>query len=79
MHNNETQISSESNGRLDSMYLHSKQYMTGICDYSHELIDLDKIKHEKLFSDTKLSDINTIYDHAASKLRENLTVSYFFS
>ncbi|RTG88171.1 uncharacterized protein DC041_0012490 [Schistosoma bovis] len=56
------------------MYLHSKQYMTGICDYSHELIDLDKIKHEKLFSDTKLSDINTIYDHAASKLRENLTL-----
>ncbi|CAH8527393.1 unnamed protein product [Schistosoma mattheei] len=76
LQNNETQISSESNGRLDSMYLHSKQFMTGICDYSHELIDLDKIKHEKLFSDTKLSDINTIYDHAASKLKENLTVHY---
>ncbi|VDP46351.1 unnamed protein product [Schistosoma curassoni] len=76
LHNNEAQISSESNGRLDSIYLHSKQYMTGICDYSHELIDLDKIKHEKLFSDTKLSDINTIYDHAASKLKENLTVHY---
>ncbi|CAH8547142.1 unnamed protein product [Schistosoma curassoni] len=74
LHNNEAQISSESNGRLDSIYLHSKQYMTGICDYSHELIDLDKIKHEKLFSDTKLSDINTIYDHAASKLKENLTL-----
>uniref|UniRef100_A0A3Q0KM20 Centrosomal protein POC5 n=1 Tax=Schistosoma mansoni TaxID=6183 RepID=A0A3Q0KM20_SCHMA len=74
--NDETQISGESNGRLDSTYLHSKQCTTGICDYSHELIDLDKIKHENLFSNTKLSDINTIYDHAASKLKENLTAHY---
>ncbi|CAH8552814.1 unnamed protein product [Schistosoma rodhaini] len=74
--NDETQISGESNGRLDSTYLHSKQCTTGICDYSHELIDLDKIKHENLFSNTKLSDINIIYDHAASKLKENLTAHY---
>ncbi|CAH8498259.1 unnamed protein product [Schistosoma turkestanicum] len=74
--NDERPNNCEYNERLDSMFPYSKQCTTGMCDYSNDLIDLEKIKHANLFSDSKLSDINTIYDQAASKLKENLTVHY---
>nr|CAX73005.1 hypothetical protein [Schistosoma japonicum] len=74
--NSEIPIDGESSGRFDSNHVHSKHYVAGICNYSDDLINIDKIKHENLFSDVKLCAINTIYDHAATKLKEDLTVHY---
>ncbi|KAK4471118.1 hypothetical protein MN116_004634 [Schistosoma mekongi] len=74
--NSEIPIDGESSERFNLNYMHSKHYLTGICDYSDDLVNIDKIKHENLFSDVKLCAINKIYDKAASKLKEDLTIHY---